>query len=169
MTIETYEILKAIGGLAAFVAAFISWRALVSTQKNSEAGLVLEFLKEYSSAEMSESLRMLRKYKENYGDNFETKWLADLRAGKEDAQAVDLARRKVSHYFQRGHSLYSSDYVKIKFIETTMFVDGLGIFLEINKPLEIVLGASPTQGVFAFYEKICTKDYYVRKTFRKNA
>jgi len=169
LSLDTVDILKAIGGIAAFVAAFISWRALVSTQRNSEASLVLEFMKEYSSSEMSNALRLLRQYKDTYGEGFASKWLNDLRDGGEEAKEIDRARRKVSHYFQRGHKLYVSGYVKKRFIQSAMLVDGVALYLDVNKPLEIALGASPTQDVFTFYESENNKNYYVRKVFKKNA
>ncbi|MFC3194295.1 hypothetical protein ACFODZ_08595 [Marinicella sediminis] len=152
--------------MISLMALFVSWQSLISRKRSSEASLVVEFLKEYSSPEMSRSLRLLREYRDSNINNFASKWLKDLRVGNEEAKEVDLARRKVSHYFYRGYKLYKSGYVSKKFIRSVMLVDGIAIYLEINKQLEMALGALPTQDEFSFYDAENHKNYYVRRVFR---
>ncbi len=125
--------LSALGALGAAIAAWLSARA---TSRAAEGQLFSVHYAEYGTPEMLRSLRVLRLWRSEQGDEFELKWKRALDAGKPQAHDVDLARRQVKFYFMKVLSLYEAGYVSPRFLKELAAVDGVNILYDIVEPLE---------------------------------
>lgn len=144
--------LSAIGALGAAIAAWLSARA---TKRAAEGHLFSTHYAEYGTPEMLRSLRVLRLWKSDNGDEFELNWKKALDAGEERAHDVDRARRQVKFYFLRALRLYQAGYVSRRFLKELAAVDGLNILYDIVEPLEYALNPRFDASKFELLSKLC--------------
>jgi len=149
------EVLLVFSAIGAVFAAFGAWRAASATKKAKMADLFFQFVQDYASKEMLNSLRILRDWKENHGPGFEIEWLQALRedgSGEhEAAYLVDIARRRVKfHYYTLLRSL-ERHYVDKGFLEDVGSLSGINLLYEVVEPLEQALDRSYDP---SFYEKL---------------
>lgn len=144
--------LSAVGALGAAVAAWLSARA---TTRAAEAQLFSNHYAIYGTPEMLRSLRILRLWKSENGDEFEVKWKKALDAGEVKAHEVDQARRQVKFYFFRALRLREAGYVSERFLQELAAVDGVNILYDIVEPLEYALNASYDRSGFEKLRHLC--------------
>lgn len=144
--------LSALGALGAAVAA---WRSARATTRAAEAQLFSAHYAAYGEPEMLRSLRVLRQWKSDNGDEFEVKWKKSLDANEDSAHEVDQARRKVKFYFFQALRLYEAGYVSKKFLKEVAAVDGVNILYDIVEPLEYALNPRFDSSRFEKLRKLC--------------
>lgn len=127
----------------------------VASTNLAEGQLVNDFLKQYSDKSMLEALRVLDTWQKEQGIDFDEKWIQLLRQGDSKALEVDVARRKVSHYFQNALSLYEKGYASARFMEIICGHSGIDIFYKIVEPLERAQDREYDKKPFAKLRQIC--------------
>jgi len=143
--------ISAVGTLGAAIGSFLSaW----STRRTSEGTLFAIHYKEYGSPEMLRSLRVLRMWKFDQGDEFGPKWKKLLDAGNPKGQEVDAARRQVKFYFMEALRLYQAGYASRKFLQELASVDGINILYDIVEPLEYALNPRFDSSKFDLLRKL---------------
>ena len=110
--------------------------------KTMEGLLLNNLLRDYSSPEMLEAIRVLVDWKEKNGESFADKWIKLAEQGNPDTLTVDKARRMVSHYFRRAITLYNGGYVSKSFLKAVCSSSSTGIIFDIVLPLELALNPS---------------------------
>jgi hypothetical protein len=98
-----------VASLGAAISAWFAWRAVRTTARVAEAAIVLRLMDDYASTEMLNSLRILRRWKTDHGEDFSLKWINSVREKDEIALQVDVARRHVKNYYIRIDELYRLD------------------------------------------------------------
>lgn len=149
------SILTAVSAAGAAGAAIATWQSARATQKATEGELLSRFMEEYSDVKMLRALRRLNDWKHTQGENFEEKWRKAFEKGEPEAVEVDLARRHVSHYFQRALLLHESGYVSQRFVKAVGSVDGINVLYDIVEPLEYALNPAYDKAIFDKLRKIC--------------
>lgn len=150
----TLTAMSAFGALGAAVAAWLSARA---TTRATEAQLFSSHFAVYGTPEMLRSLRILRLWKSDNGEEFEVKWKIALDAGEAKAHDVDQARRQVKFYFFRALRLHEAGYVSKRFLKELAAVDGVNILYDIVEPLEYALNASYDRSSFEKLRRLCDR------------
>lgn len=148
-------ILTAITALGALGAAWGAWKSAEATKLASEARLFSDLFSEYGQPEMLRSLRVLRNWKSNNGDEFEVKWKKALDSGDETAHDVDRARRHVKFYFLSVLRLYEARYCSEQFLREVCAVDGVNVLYDIVERLEYALNPAYDRSKFDTLRKIC--------------
>jgi len=143
---------SALGAAGAAVATF--WEAR-ETRKAAEGERLNRFLEKYSETEMLRALRRLRNLEHIHGKGFAEKWKRSLDKEEPKAMEVELARRHVSHYFQRALYLYETGYVSERFVKAVGSYGGIDILYEIVEPLEYELNSDYDRTIFEKLRKIC--------------
>jgi hypothetical protein len=98
--------------LAAVTASILAYKSIQTNFKSREAELLNSLLKEYSTKEMGDSVKQLHNFKRNNPDVG-----AKYKEIYKDGSPLDLARRRVSHYYQRIEKLLREHYVTQKFAD----------------------------------------------------
>jgi len=148
-------LLTAISALGALGAAVAAWFSARATTRAAEGQLFSAHYAAYGTPEMLRSLRVLRLWKFDQGDEFEVKWKKALDSGEERAREVDEARRQVRIYFFQALRLYEGGYVSRRFLREIAAVDGINILYDIVEPLEYALNASYDRSRFAKLRNLC--------------
>ena len=134
MSIETDLISVAINlilAVATVVAVFYAYKTVKSNQKSLEAQFLYDLFKEYSAQDMGEHVRILRNFKRVHPDVG--------KAYKEQygmGSDLDLARRVVSHYYQRIGRLREAGYVSELFVRTVVTSENATFLQEVIIPIE---------------------------------
>jgi hypothetical protein len=148
-------VLITVSALGALGAAIAAWKSARETRRAAEGQLFSDFYVEYGTPEMLRSLRILRNWKANNGNEFEIAWKKKLDEDDEDAHKVDRARRHVKFYFLRALRLYESGYVSIEFLKGVCAVDGINILYDIVEPLEFALNPAFDRSKFNRLRQFC--------------
>jgi hypothetical protein len=152
-------ILTAVSALGALGATIAAWRSARATSRVAEAQLFAAQYAEYGTPEMLRSLRMLRLWQSEMGDEFELKWKKALEAGDARAHDIDNARRQVKFYFMKAFRLYEAGYVSRRFLREFASVDGLNILYDIVEPLECALNPRYDASRFQMLRTLCGRAF----------
>ena len=135
-------------GIAAWLSAAAARRAAVATERATQAQLLTSLLDAYSSPEMLSAMMQLRSWFTKHGkraaDEFRRLRQDDYASIKE----VDLARRRVSHFFQKVYSLHISGYLDEPTVRIAATKGQVEFFREIVEPLEAAIGANYDRSSF---------------------
>jgi hypothetical protein len=134
MSIETDLIPVAINlilAVATVVAVFYAYKTVQSNQKSIEAQFLYDLFKEYSTQDMVEHVRILRNFKRVHPDVGKA-YKEQYREGND----LDLARRDVSHYYQRIARLREAGYVSELFIKTVVTSENTDFLQHTIIPIE---------------------------------
>ena len=109
-----------------------TYETVKATQKSIEADLLYALLKDFSTKEMLQSLRTLYEFEENNRD------IANAyKKQYSHGNKIDLARRDVSHYYQRISQLKKAGYVTELFVKTVCSPNTPKLLRMIVIPIEI--------------------------------
>lgn len=165
----TTIILTLLSALGALASALAAWRAASATRRSadatqkaaeatqraaeatriaSEAQLVERFISEYFDPGMAEALRVLRRWKSVYGEEFEFKWRQLLDQSETSAQEADRARRYVKGYFLKADRLRDSGLIGDVALVNVASVDGINILFDVVEPMEFALNQSYDRAAF---------------------
>ena len=135
MSIETDLISVAINlilAVATVVAVLYAYKTVKSNQKSLEAQFLYDLFKEYSSQEMEEHVRILHNFKRVHSDVGNA---YKERYGM--SSDLNLARRVVSHYYQRIGRLREAGYVSELFVKTVVTSENATFLQQVIIPIEI--------------------------------
>jgi hypothetical protein len=134
----TYQISKANEQAVA-----VMQQQITVTRRVAEATLVKEFANDYFTYEMSWSLRILRKWKEQNGDQFASIWLTRLHSddieARKEAHKVDKARRYVAGYFEKAARIFSVSLIRQQAFRAIAYAAGINIYYDVIDPLTFEL------------------------------
>ncbi len=139
----------------AVVAALAAARSARLTKKATEAQLFSSIYSKYGLPEMRLSLRRLRKWEFEKGDEFAAKWKIAFDAGDKDAHNVELASKHVRAYFLLPLRLYEASYVSKKFVKEVCLVAGRNILYDIVEALENAFNPAYDRSKIEKIRKIC--------------
>ena len=127
-------------GVAAWISAVAARRAAVATERAMQLQLLNSLLDAYSAPEMLNAMMQLRSWFTKHGkraaDEFRRLRQDDYAAIKE----IDLARRRVSHFFQKIHSLHVAGLLDEPTVRMAATKGQVEFFREIIEPLEAAIG-----------------------------
>lgn len=114
--------------------AIATWRAARSTERTSQAQILIKFMEEYRSTKMLDALTSLRSWKDNprFDDYM---YLASTKRHDE----INEARRFVKSYFFSALELYEGGFVNDYFMRTICQYRGIEVLFDIVEPLEYSL------------------------------
>jgi hypothetical protein len=150
MSIETDLISAAINlilAAATVVAVLYAYKTVQSNQKSLEAQFLYDLIKEYSTQDMGEHVRILSNFKRVHPDVG--------KAYKEQSgmgSDLDSARRDVSHYYQRIARLREAGYVSELFVKTAVTPENANFLQQVIIPIEIA--HAEITGTHPFDEKV---------------
>lgn len=143
-----------ITAIAAWLSARAAKRAATETQKATQASLTGNLLDAYSSQEMLDALLQLKSFKDSYGDNFADEFrhlrIRDYNAISE----VDHARRRVSHFFSKIHTLKKLDYLDQQAVKAVATKGQVEFFRQVVEPLEAALNVDYDHSAFESLGKL---------------
>lgn len=122
--------------LATLVIAHQTRKAAKATETATQAQLLLKFLDEYRSIEMLYSLETLRKWKDDYPENFNNYRLL-LNSSEKDT--VNKSRRKLKSYFFNALDLYEAKLANDQFMKSVCGVREIDLLFDIVEPIEYSL------------------------------
>ena len=135
MSIETDLISVAINlilAVATVVAVFYAYKTVKSNQRSLEAQFLYDLFKEYSTQDMGEHVRILSNFKKVHPDVGKA-YKEQYGMGRD----LDLARRVVSHYYQRIGRLREAGYVSELFVKTVVTSENATFLQQVIIPIEI--------------------------------
>lgn len=133
------QIVAAVAAGCSAISAVIALIAVKNVRKIADAQLLVRFRERYSEDQMSCDLRLLRKWKEQHGEQFAAIWHERFLIEDPRAMDVDAARRHVSHYFSWIGELYNGRFISKQMALLLYKLDGSEVFLEIVEPLDAIL------------------------------
>jgi hypothetical protein len=122
-----------VGAIAAALAAIGSWASARAVKMSTEAQLLATLMNEYSSNEMLTAIRELTGWANQYGDD-----LADELRRRNAPDLFGPSRRRVSHYFQKVHTLWQQNLIMRETVKALVMEDQARLYIDIVEPLEEV-------------------------------
>jgi len=127
------EVLSTLGALGAALGAYNAARA---TRQAMEAQLFLQITQEYATPTLAQSLRQLRPWAAEHGEQFAAEFGTRLAAGQADAVAIDQAPRQVLFHFLTVLRLHEAGYVPEAFVQQAACAEqGLDVLVQIEEPM----------------------------------
>ena len=145
----------AIGAAGAAVAAGAAWRsskaakqAVEETRRASQAQIISSLLDAYGSEEMRIAMDELRAWKCQYGDKFADEFRRHRMEDDNKFSSLNQGRRRVSHYFQKIHTLRSSGLIDDSYVRKVATKEQVEFYREILEPLEAALNPNYDRSSF---------------------
>lgn len=120
------------------IAAWSAWeakRAADASKASIEAQIVHSAMSEYFEQTMVSNIRVLRNWRDKYGDDFAAKWCEEYRNGSQEAKEVEAARRQVKGYFVKAARLHSNNLISDAALKAVAYVQGINVYYDIVCPL----------------------------------
>lgn len=141
--LESLQYLCVIIGTLTLIVGFFLTISQLRQNRNSlkhssdtvQAQFALEFMKDYGKPEMSESLRLLRKCKEDFKDDCASVWHKKLIDGDSSAKEIDKARRHVKFYYRDIYMLYKEKLITLKVFKLACFNAGINLLYDVVNPM----------------------------------
>ena len=115
-----------------------------NSAKVAQAEFALEFMRDYSKQEMSESLRLLASC-DKYGNDFDKVWLEKLKAKDPLAIKIEKARRHVKFYYKSAYTLYKERLITKKVFRLACDNLGRNILFDYVAPLGVAIAGDDQQ------------------------
>jgi hypothetical protein len=130
------SIASVLGAIAAALAAIGSWASAHAVQRATEAQLLAMLMNEYSSDEMLKAIQELTGWADHHRDN-----LANELRRRKTTDLFGPSRRRVSHYFQKVHTLCQQKLINEATVRALVKEDQARLYIDIVEPLEEVHNA----------------------------
>jgi hypothetical protein len=134
--------------IAAWLSAHAAMRAATETKKATHASLIANLLDAYSSPEMLDALLKLNDFKAHYGDNYANEFRRLRIEAYDDIREVDHARRRVSHFFNKIHTLKKLRHLDLPEVKEVATKGQVEFFRQVVEPLEAALNADYDRSAF---------------------
>jgi inorganic triphosphatase YgiF len=141
-------IISFLTAIAAWLSARAAKRAATETQKATQASLTASLLDSYSSPEMLDGMLRLNDFKTRHGDNFADEFRRLRRDDYDFIRDVDHARRRVSHFFSKIHTLKKLEYLNDNAVKEVATKGQVEFFRHVVEPLEAALNVDYDRSAF---------------------
>lgn len=109
----------------------VAWSAIRQAKKANQGTVIKQYMEEYSSQEICDALRQLRDWKSsNANGHFAETWMQKFKENDSEAQKVNMARRKVAHFFYHIIDLFKMEFISERTLRYFGDYDGVDFFLE---------------------------------------
>ena len=122
--------------VAAWVSAHQAKRAVRETHRDTQAQLVASLLDAYASEEMLDACVELERWRSKEGARFAEKFRKLRIEDYDNIRQLDRARRRVSHYFQKVCTLYTSGLLDETLVRIAASRQQVMFYREVLEPLE---------------------------------
>ena len=134
--------------MATWLSARAAKRAATETQKATKASLIASLLDAYSSSEMLVAMLRLNDFKTRHGGNFADVFRRLRTDDYDSIRKVDHARRRVSHFFNKIHTLKKLEYLNDDAVKEVATKGQVEFFRHVVEPLEGALNANYDRSAF---------------------
>ncbi len=134
--------------IAVWLSARAAMRAATETKKATHASLIANLLDAYSSPEMLDALLKLSDFKTHYGGNYANEFHRLRIDAYDKIREVDHARRIVSHFFNKIHTLKRLGHLGLQEVKEVATESQVEFFREVVEPLEAALNADYDRSAF---------------------
>jgi hypothetical protein len=143
-------IIAAVAAVAAVFAAAAAWRAARATRQTTQAQLLSSLLDDYAGDEMLKAMVTLRRWKQDHGDQFADEFRSLRQKNYSEVEKVDHARRRVSHYFQKIHTLHTAGLMDEHLVRKAATEGQVKFFREVVEPLEAAFNPKYDRSSFKY-------------------
>ena len=155
-------VIPLLGSIGAVGAAIAAWRAAKQTKNSMLAQILMAVTDSYSSEDMLEGMMILRKWKDDCGNDFAVQFGNKRKDDYANVERVDKARRRYSHFFNKIKMLDDSKIIGNRFIKRICTADQVLFLLEVVEPLEkeIEVEGNKTydKTIFDFFRELFKKE-----------
>jgi len=127
--------------IAAGVSAKEAAHSARETHRSTQAQLLSGLLDDYASQDMQDAINLLRRWREKHGETFAQDFGKLHGRPVRIGRALDHARRRVAHYFEKVCELYNRHFIDADVLEAAAGRDQAGIHLDLIEPMEAVIRA----------------------------
>jgi hypothetical protein len=128
--------------IASFIAAQAAKSAATQTRRATQAQLVSTLLDSYASPEMLDAMISLRTWVGKNGTLHADEFRRLRRDDYDLVRGVDLARRRVSHFFQKIDALHTLGFLDEPTVRAVATRGQVAFFREVVEPLEAAITVS---------------------------
>ena len=171
LSLQEMRVTEPVSGLERFSASWVplitlvvmvvtiifGWLAVVQNRRLKSYGLVIDITNEYASREMLDAILLLRDWERKHqgSEHGFAEVFADLRQSDyESVKDVDLARRKLSHFYSRLHLLHKNRVASGKEILDIIPAGKIAVLFELIEPRERTMGINYDTEKFSFFENL---------------
>ena len=143
-----------------FTAIFTLFSALAAkgaateTKKATQASLIASLIDAYSTSEMLDAMLCLNDFKTCHGDNFADVFHRLRTDDYNSIRQVDHARRRVSHFFIKIHTLKKLEYLNDNAVMEVATKGQVEFFRHVVEPLEAALNVDYDRSAFESLGKL---------------
>jgi hypothetical protein len=143
--------------LIALITILFGWSAINHNKKIRLYELVLDITKEYASEEMLNGILLIRKWEQENKEvekNFAEEFGKIRKSDYQKIKALDIARRKIAHYFGRIYLLKKNGVIKNKEIMKIISTGQIEILIDLIEPLEESIDSNYNKSIFNFFANL---------------
>jgi hypothetical protein len=143
--------------LIALITILFGWSVLNHNKKIRLYELVLDITKEYASEEMLNGILLIRKWEQENKEvekNFAEEFGKIRKSDYQKIKALDIARRKIAHYFGRIYLLKKNGVIKNKEIMKIISTGQIEILIDLIEPLEESIDSNYNKSIFNFFANL---------------
>lgn len=153
------EIILSLTLIVYVIIAFYNYKANELSQIRGKFSILNSFLEEYYSEVMSVSMRSLRSFKDENGDEYANIYAQLKSSNSSDPNflILDNNRRYLKGFFKRLVKLSESNCLDLALSKTFFELDGVNHFIEIVEPIENAINANNSKELFESLKNITSK------------
>ncbi|EGD75266.1 hypothetical protein PTSG_06919 [Salpingoeca rosetta] len=146
-----------ISALSLLASVVYFYNALALMKSGSEASLFNDILSEYSSPQMLDSLRTLRRFYDTHQDDYAAVFIEEYKHNSDQAWELEHARRRVEAWYSKVMHFHQFDLLHDKYLSVFPGRRRAIAFLQLVEPLSEALSRfheADRPGVFAYVRKL---------------
>jgi hypothetical protein len=137
-------------GIAAWISAAAARRAAAATERASQVHMLSELLDAYASPEMLTAMMVLRSWFSEHGPRSADEFRMLRQDNYPVIEHIDLARRRVSHFFHKVCALRTAGYMDETAVRMVATKGQVAFFREVIEPLEAAIATNYDRSCFEY-------------------
>lgn len=146
--------------LVALITIFFGWKAIVYNRKVKRYELIVNITTEYASEEMLAGILRLRSWEEENikaEKSFSEEFGILRKSDYEKVKDIDIARRRIAHFFYRIHLLHENKVIDKNEIMNIITVGQIDLLQDLIMPLDMAISTDYNKKMFVFFTAIKTE------------